>query len=131
MDKRYTITDDDGRHYIDMSDIDISNLDGRVYGPAIEQLAQYENDAAVEPMLAADHLRAVITKVKELRADYYHTMLESFAQIYRSRKWWQRKPKTSLWDEKMHALMAIDKVIELLEEYNKALAPFSTKENPD
>lgn len=131
MDKRYTITDDDGRHYIDMSDIDISNLDGRVYGPAIEQLAQYENDTVAEPMLAADHLRAVITKVKELRAVYYHTVLESFAQIYRSRKWWQRKPKTSLWDEKAHIMMAIDKVIELLEEYNKALAPFSTKENPD
>lgn len=131
MDKRYTITDDNGRHYVDIDDVDSIDLLGRIYGPAIEQLAQYENNAAAEPTLAADHLRAVITKVKELRADYYHTMLESFAQMYRLRKWWQRKPKTSLWDEKIHTVMAIDKVIELLEEYNKALAPFSTKENPD
>lgn len=131
MDKRYTITDDDSRHYINMDDVEVIDFSGRIYGPAIERLAQYENGTAAEPMLAADHLRAVITKVKELRAVYYHTMLESFAQMYRLRKWWQRKPKTSLWDEKMHAMMAVDKVIELLEEYNKALAPFSTKENPD
>lgn len=132
MEKRYTITDDDGRHYVDIDDVDSIDLLGRIYGPAVERLAQYEDQAEVEPRLAADHFREAIIKIKEMRREYYRDLREALSSNYRqSKKWWKKTPKVSLWENAEHTMIVMDKIIETLEEYYKALAQYSTKENPD
>ena len=132
MDKRYTMTDFRGFHYVDMDDVDNVDLLGRIYGPAIEQLARYEDQAAVEPRLAADHFRAAIVKVKEMRREYYRDLLEALSNNRQQpKKWWKRMPKVSLWENAESTMITMDKIIEILEEYYEALAQYATKENPD